>query len=141
MSEAISASDFVHLPADMWDAIVAHARQEYPRECCGIISGRDGRLEKLHSLRNIAEGNRFYEIDPAQLMHLEFEELEQAGTEIVAIYHSHPESQAYPSATDLDLAFWPEAVYLICTLENKAEPAIRGFRMREGVVTEVQLLQ
>lgn len=124
----------------MWAAIVGHARQEYPRECCGIISGHEGRLEKLYELRNIAEGNVFYEIDPAQLMHLEFEELEQSGSEIVAIYHSHPESQAYPSASDLDLAFWPEAVYLICSLENKAEPGIRGFRMREGGISEVQLL-
>lgn len=141
MSDAPTAIDSVHLPAEMWDAIVAHARQEHPRECCGIISGRDGRLEKLHSLRNIADGNRFYEIDPAQLMQLEFGELEQTEAEIVAIYHSHPESQAYPSATDLELAYWPEAVYLICSLENKAEPGIRGFRMRDGVISEVQLQQ
>lgn len=141
MSDSQPDRDVVHLPAEMWDAIVAHARQEYPRECCGIVSGHDGRLENLHVLRNIAEGNVFYEIDPEQLMQLEFGELEQTGAEIVAIYHSHPESQAYPSATDLELAYWPEAVYLICSLENKSEPGIRGFRMRDGVISEVQLLQ
>lgn len=141
MSAPQQQSDTVHLPAEMWAAIVAHARQEYPRECCGIISGHKGRLEKLHALRNIAEGNLFYEIDPAQLMQLEFGELEQTETEIVAIYHSHPESQAYPSATDLELAYWPEAVYLICSLEHKNDPAIRGFRMRDSVISEVQLLQ
>jgi proteasome lid subunit RPN8/RPN11 len=141
MSCAKPESESLHLPAEMWDAIVAHARQEYPRECCGIISGHHGRLESLHALRNIAEGNVFYEIDPQQLMQLEFGALEQTGAEIVAIYHSHPESQAYPSATDLELAYWPEAVYLICSLENQAEPGIRGFRMRDGVISEVQLLQ
>jgi proteasome lid subunit RPN8/RPN11 len=141
MSSVETKSESMHLPGEMWDAIVAHARQEYPRECCGIISGHDGRLDKVHALRNIAAGNVFYEIDPEQLMHLEFGELEQSGAEIVAIYHSHPESQAYPSATDLNLAYWPEAVYLICSLENKSEPGIRGFRMCDGVISEVRLLQ
>lgn len=141
MTESSSEGDPILLPAEMWEAIVTHARQEYPRECCGIITGHEGRLETLHALRNIAEGNVFYEIDPEQLMHLEFGELEQSGADIVAIYHSHPESQAYPSATDLDLAFWPEAVYLICSLEHKNDPRIRGFRMRDGAISEVQIRQ
>lgn len=123
----------------MHDAIVAHARQEWPRECCGVITGHAGKAEHVRSLRNIAEGNRFYEIDPVQLMELEFQILPADDSEIVSIYHSHPVSVAYPSRTDLEYAFWPEAVYLICSLEDQDHPYIRGFRLRDGTVTEVLL--
>lgn len=127
------------LPAEMWTAIVAHAREDAPRECCGIIAGAGGAPQRLYRTRNIAEGNRLYEIDPQELIDLEFRELPRLGAEIVAIYHSHPESPAYPSATDVELAFWPEAVYLICSLENPSQPTIRGFRIRDGAIAEVAL--
>jgi proteasome lid subunit RPN8/RPN11 len=119
--------------------IVAHARDESPRECCGIIAGRNGAPEKLYRTRNVAAGNRLYEIDPAELIALEFRELPAQGTEIVAIYHSHPASPAYPSQTDLDLAFWPEVVYLICSLAEPDAPVVRGFHLRDGHITEVAL--
>jgi proteasome lid subunit RPN8/RPN11 len=134
-----AATDIFALPREMHAAIVAHARREQPRECCGIIAGRDGRPVRLYEARNVAEGNRLYEIDPAQLIELEFHELPQQGTEIVAIYHSHPESPARPSATDIELAFWPEAVYLICSLADPTRPQLRAFRIRDGAVSEVGL--
>lgn len=127
------------LPSQMRSEIVAHALRESPRECCGVIIGRTGQAERLLPMRNVAEGNRLYEIDPAQLIELEFQILPRDDSEIVAIYHSHPESPAYPSRTDVDLAFWPEAVYLICSLESAKQPVIRGFRLRDGTIQEVVL--
>jgi proteasome lid subunit RPN8/RPN11 len=127
------------LPEEMRKAIVEHAIREAPRECCGVISGRDGVPLKLHETRNVAEGNRFYEIDPAQLIDLEFRELPEHGTEIIAIYHSHPASPAYPSATDVDLAFWPGALFLICSLADRGQPHVRGFRIRDGSIAEVAI--
>jgi proteasome lid subunit RPN8/RPN11 len=136
-----STTDFqFQLEPSMRDSIVAHARAEVPRECCGVIVGRSGRPERLLPLRNVAEGNKFYEIDPAQLIELEFHELPKDDSEIVAIYHSHPVSPAYPSRTDVELAFWPEVVYLICSLEFPADPVVRGFRIRDGEIAEVALL-
>ncbi|MCC7025000.1 MAG: M67 family metallopeptidase [Thermomicrobiales bacterium] len=120
-------------------AIIAHARREAPRECCGIIAGRDGAPVRVYPTTNIAEGNRFYEIDPKELADLEFRELPNENAEIVAIYHSHPASPAYPSRTDVELAFWPEAVYLICSLEDPDKPYIRGFTIRDGQIAEVTL--
>jgi proteasome lid subunit RPN8/RPN11 len=120
--------------------IIAHARAEAPRECCGVIAGSEGRPVRLYRARNIAEGNQLYEIDPRQLIDLEFHELPSQGTEIIAIYHSHPESAPRPSATDIALAFWTDAVYVICSLENEKEPEIRGWRIRDGDVAEVALL-
>ena len=120
-------------------AIIDHAMREAPRECCGIIAGRNGVPMQLYETRNVAAGNQLYEIDPAQLIDLEFRELPAQETEIVAIYHSHPVSQAFPSATDVELAFWPDAVFLICSLADPAQPEIRGFLIRDGAIDEVML--
>jgi [CysO sulfur-carrier protein]-S-L-cysteine hydrolase len=128
-----------HLPEPMRAAIVDHAIRDAPRECCGIIAGRNGVPMRLYETRNVAAGNRLYEIDPAQLIDLEFRELPAQDAEIVAIYHSHPESPAYPSPTDVALAFWPDAVFLICSLANRDRPEIRGFRIRDGAIHEVAL--
>ena len=127
------------LPEQMRAAIVEHAVRDAPRECCGIIAGRDGVPMQLYETRNVASGNRLYEIDPAQLIDLEFRELPAHDAEIVAIYHSHPESPAFPSATDVELAFWPDAVFLICSLADRDRPEIRGFRIRDGAIDEVTL--
>jgi proteasome lid subunit RPN8/RPN11 len=127
------------LPEEMRRAIVEHALRDSPRECCGVITGHNGQPERLLTMRNVAEGNRFYEIDPTQLIELEFDLLPHDDSEIVAIYHSHPESPAYPSRTDVDLAFWPEAVYLICSLELSEQPVVRGFLIRDGTIAEVAL--
>jgi proteasome lid subunit RPN8/RPN11 len=136
--EVQNADDF-RLPREMIDSIVAHAMREAPRECCGIVAGRSGVPVQVHETRNVAEGNRLYEIDPQQLIDLEFRLLPEQGSEIIAIYHSHPVSPAYPSATDIELAFWPDAVYLICSLADRERPEVRGFRMRDGAVSEVKL--
>lgn len=123
----------------MREAIVDHARRDAPRECCGIIAGRDGLPVRLYPTRNIAEGNALYEIDPAELIELEFHTMPEKKTELVAIYHSHPVSPAFPSATDIALAFWPDAIYVICSLADPEQPVVRGFRIRDGDVTEVDL--
>lgn len=135
----MSAPEEFQLPHEMRAAIIEHAIRDAPRECCGVIAGRDGVLIQVYETPNVAEGNRLYEIDPARLIELEFRELPEQGSEIVAIYHSHPESPAYPSATDVELAFWPEAVYLICSLADRDRPNVRGFRIREESVHEVTL--
>jgi proteasome lid subunit RPN8/RPN11 len=128
------------LNPEMRKSIEEHAKADAPRECCGVIVGHSGRPERFLPLRNVAEGNRFYEIDPAQLIELEFHELPKDDSEIVAIYHSHPESPAYPSRTDVELAYWPDVVYLICSLELAENPIIRGFHIREGTIAEVTLV-
>ena len=113
----------------MRDAIVAHARREGAARVLRGDRGQGGSPVRLYPTRNVAEGNRLYEIDPAQLIDLELRELPEQRTEIIAIYHSHPSPPAYPSATELALAFWPDAVYIICSLEHPEEPVLRGFRL------------
>jgi proteasome lid subunit RPN8/RPN11 len=65
-----------------------------------------------------------------------FNELEEAGLELVGIYHSHTHSDAYPSPTDLRLAFYPDAHYLLVSLEDRSEPVLRGFTIQDGEIEE-----
>lgn len=128
------------LPRSMSSAIVDHARQESPRECCGLLAGRDGRPTQLFQLTNLAPGNTLYEIDPHQIYELEFRQFPKLGLDVVAIYHSHPATEAYPSPTDRALAFWPEALYLICSLAKPNSPVIRAFQLRDDGVTEARVV-
>ncbi len=114
------------LPRALAEEIVAHAREGHPEEVCGILRGRDGRAIALYRARNIAEDRlENYTVDPQTLLR-QFE-FEEQGDSLVAIYHSHPVSEAYPSATDAWNAHYPESVYLICSLVQPESPVLRGF--------------
>ncbi len=114
------------LPRALAEEIVAHAREGHPEEVCGILRGRDGRAVALYRARNIAEDRlENYTVDPQTLLR-QFE-FEEQGDSLVAIYHSHPVSEAFPSATDAWNAHYPESVYLICSLEQPERPVLRGF--------------
>ncbi|MDE0078005.1 MAG: M67 family metallopeptidase [Caldilineaceae bacterium] len=118
----------VHLARTVYDGIIDHAREGKPEEICGILRGREGRATQLYRARNLAEDRiDNYDVDPQTLLR-QFE-FEEAGDEMVAIYHSHPVSVAYPSATDAWNAHYPETYYLICSLEFDDAPVIRAFRM------------
>jgi proteasome lid subunit RPN8/RPN11 len=127
------------LPAAMRDEIVEHARAEAPRECCGIIAIQDGELVELYRMRNIYEGVDFYEVDPMDLYRL-YNAFEETGRDVGVIYHSHPVSPPYPSARDIEHAGWIDPVYVICSLQNPAQPELRAFRILDGAVTELQII-
>ncbi len=110
------------------DALVAHARAEFPNECCGLIAGRDGTATRVLPATN-AEGTPFmYVMDPREQMQL-MDDIETADEDLVAIYHSHTRSAAYPSRTDVELAFFPEPLYVIVSLQQPDQPVIRAFRL------------
>lgn len=118
----------VLLPAAAESLIIAHARQGKPEEICGILRGKG--LQAYEALRgkNIAsERIENYEVDPQTLLR-QFD-FEDQGEEMMGIYHSHPVSVAYPSATDAWNAHYPESIYFICSLEFDNAPIIRAFRM------------
>lgn len=118
----------VKLPAAVHDLIVAHARDGKPEEICGVLRGRGLEAFEAVAGRNIAaERIENYEVDPQTLL-LQFA-FEDGGDEMMGIYHSHPVSVAYPSATDAWNAYYPECIYFICSLEYDAAPVVRAFRM------------
>ncbi len=118
--------------------IYEHCQDEYPNEACGILAGHQGTVEKIYSMENAEPSPAFYIMEPQEQFRV-MKEMRYAGLELVGIYHSHTGSQAYPSATDVSLAYYPEAVYLIVTLLDRKLPLARGFSIVEGKITEVRV--
>jgi proteasome lid subunit RPN8/RPN11 len=127
----------MRIARSMLDRIVAQARDEAPNECCGIVGTRDGRAVTLYPLRNAAASPLRYEIDPKEQLQV-FEAIDDAGLEIGAIYHSHTRSAPEPSQTDINLAFYPDAVYVIVGVAGE-EDDVRAWRIVDGKVSEASL--
>lgn len=116
------------LPRAIYDEIIAHAQEGKPEEICGILRGRGTEAFELFRAKNIAaERVENYDVDPQTLMK-QFE-FEDAGDEMMGIYHSHPVSVAWPSATDAWNAHYPDTYYFICSTEYDDAPILRAFRM------------
>jgi proteasome lid subunit RPN8/RPN11 len=124
----------------MVDDIVAHAREEWPKECCGVVAAENGRATQVYRAANAAkQPNLGYLIEGIDLYRI-WSDIEDRGWVLEAIYHSHPKSPAVPSQTDINLADqWPDALYLIVSLEDPENPELRGFRIVEGKVDEAEL--
>jgi proteasome lid subunit RPN8/RPN11 len=117
-----------------WDALVDHAWSDYPYEVCGLLGVRTDGTTVHFPIDNAERSMTYYVMDAKQLLRA-MREIEDEEWELV-IYHSHPHTQAYPSATDIRLAAYPDATYLIVTLQDRDRPDIRGFSIVDGVVTE-----
>lgn len=132
----------VKLPKDFADAIVEQARSEHPNEACGLLAGRfaDGDIDVTHHfpMTNAERSPVIYRMEPAEQLRV-FNEIDREGLDLVGIYHSHTRSPAYPSSTDVSLAYYPDAAYLIVSLADVENPELRGFSIRDGKVTEVSL--
>jgi [CysO sulfur-carrier protein]-S-L-cysteine hydrolase len=127
----------MRIARSMVDQIVAQARDEAPNECCGIIGTRDGRAVKVYPVRNAAASPLRYEIDPRDQLRV-FEALDDAALEVGAIYHSHTRSAPEPSQTDINLAFYPDAVYVIVGVAGE-EDDVRAWHITDGQVSEAPL--
>ncbi len=130
-------------------ALVAHVRAEYPNEACGLVAGtapaaNGGVATRWHAARNRAASPLRYELHPDDLVRAVLA-MDDAGEEIWAIVHSHVRSPARPSPTDVGLAFYPEALYVVVSLSpSEADPAtgaesVRAWRIVDGQVFEVTL--
>jgi [CysO sulfur-carrier protein]-S-L-cysteine hydrolase len=116
------------LPREIFNGIVTHSLEGQPEEICGILRGRDCEAYELVRGRNVApDPVNDYVLDPQTLL-LQFG-FEETGDEMVGIYHSHPVSDAYPSASDAWNAHYPDSNYLICSLEQQDAPVLRAFRL------------
>jgi proteasome lid subunit RPN8/RPN11 len=128
----------MRIPTSIYEEMLEHARDEAPNECCGILGGKDGEASTLYRATNAEHSPLRYTLDPNDLYRITFREIPENDEEMVAIYHSHTGSPAYPSQTDINLATYPDTVYLILSLVDGEEP-LRGFRIDDGEVSEVEL--
>ena len=129
----------MRISREMLDEIAAHAREEAPNECCGMIGARDGEATSLYRARNAEASPLRYVVHPQDQFRI-MERMDELGEELGAIYHSHTKSPAYPSQTDINLAEgWPEPLYVICSIADAGAPDVRAFEIRGGGVEEVAL--
>jgi [CysO sulfur-carrier protein]-S-L-cysteine hydrolase len=120
------------------DEMVDQARLEAPNECCGLLAGKNERVTQLYRTANTLHSPVRYNVDPLELIRV-YQELGKRGWDLLGIYHSHPHSEAYPSAVDLRYAFFPRSHYFIVGLINPAQPQVRVFRITGGKIEEEEL--
>lgn len=125
------------LPRALHAEIIAHARAGAPEEVCGLVAGRGSLATGLVRARNVAPSRLIDYIVDDQTLLQQFA-FEARGEEMVAIYHSHPASPAFPSATDALRAYYPDAAYIICSLEQPRRPVLRAFHLRQAEPTPVE---
>jgi [CysO sulfur-carrier protein]-S-L-cysteine hydrolase len=127
----------MRISPQLYEEIVAHAQADAPNECCGMIASRDGDAVKVYRAANAAASPLRYEIDGAEQFRIQME-IDDADLDLGAIYHSHTRSAPYPSQTDINLAFYPEALYVIVGLAG-AQPEVRAYEIHDGKVTDAEL--
>lgn len=125
----------VYLQAKYVNEMFNHASQDDPNECCGILAGEAGEVKKLYRMTNPEASPYRYRMDSKELLNV-YNDIDDQGWEILAIYHSHTHSEAYPSATDIRLATWPDSLYLLISLLDKQNPILRAFHIQNGEVSE-----
>lgn len=136
-------TDGLAIPRALADEMLAHALRELPNEACGLLGGNleNGHATSFHPARNAEASPLRYNVHPDDLVRIVFG-IEDAGEDLVAIFHSHTASPAVPSATDRRTAQYPEAFYVLATLVDRdadAPTALRAWRIRDGVSSEVAL--
>ncbi len=128
----------MRISQELFDEIVAHALQDAPNECCGVLGTRDGDAVKLYRATNIHASPLRYQIDDRELLGI-YNDAEDSGLDMGLIYHSHTRSEPYPSQTDVNLATgWPDALYVIVGTATP-EPVVRGYWIRDGQVSDAEL--
>jgi proteasome lid subunit RPN8/RPN11 len=134
----MSLASGLQIPRRLYDEILAQAAAELPNECCGLLAGGGGRVTHRYPLTNALASPVRYESDPRALF-AAFKDMRQEGTELLAIYHSHPTSDPVPSRTDLERNFYgSDVVHVIISLKG-AVPAARAWHLeadgyREAIV-------
>ena len=115
-----------------------HGLREFPNEACGLLAGRGGSPVRFFAMKNLDASPVSYRLDPKEQLHV-FDEMDDEGLDLLGIFHTHTHSDAYPSETDMKLAFYPDASYLVMSLSDREHPVLRGFKIVEGEITEVGL--
>ena len=151
----------IYLKTRQLQKIIQHCQDEYPKEACGILAGepgqqisrtgsddgcelvgtqeQDGKVSKGYKMVNTSETpDVCYFIDPTEQFRV-FKEMRRSATEMIGIYHSHSTSPAYPSQRDCEMAFYPEAAYVIISLQDFDNPVVRAFKIMEGQIEEVEI--
>jgi proteasome lid subunit RPN8/RPN11 len=132
----------VLIARSLLDELIAHARDDAPNECCGLLAvdpGSPPRAARVHRTVNTAASPLRFEVDGKELLHA-IDEIESAGRELGAIYHSHTRTAPYPSQTDINFAAnWPGVEWIIVGIATGREPEVRSYLIDGADVQEVPI--
>jgi len=120
-------------------ALEEHARRDHPAECCGLLSGKNGLITNIYPVRNDAERPETRYFATPEELFAAMRQIREAGQSLIGVYHSHPRTPAYPSASDVEMAFYPEAFYFIISLEPTVE--LRAFKIGDSKIEDVEIVR
>jgi [CysO sulfur-carrier protein]-S-L-cysteine hydrolase len=139
VGESLPSATTMRISQQLVDEMVAHAREDLPTECCGMVGGRDGEATEAIRVVNAAATPLRYEMDPQGQFNA-LKKIEDGGNELLAIYHSHTKSAAYPSQTDVNQAIaWPDQIYVIVSLADADAPDVKAYLLKDLRIADVTL--
>jgi len=127
----------IQIPQYIIKALIEQAQNELPNEACGLLAGKEWKVEKRYAMTNIDHSPEHFSFSPAE----QFQVLRLSrvdGLNILANYHSHPATPARPSEEDIRLAYDPDILYLIISLSGTL-PVVKAFRIQHGQSQEVEI--
>jgi len=128
------------LTREQLELVIAQAKRDAPNETWGMIGGKDNRAQKIFPMKNVSPTPvTRYVADPPELLKTVRAIEDEHGWDILAIYHTHPATEPYPSATDIAEAHYPDSIYIIISLKNPKQAKMRGYRIVEGKVAEITI--
>lgn len=126
------------IPNDIVRQMVEQARDEAPVEACGILAGREGRVDRLYPMANADRSTDHFTMEPAEQFAV-VKDIRSRGLMMLAIYHSHPETPARPSDEDIRLALTPGVTHVILSLADRSGPVVQGYTIVDGQVDRVNV--
>ena len=124
----------LRIPHTLYEELIAHCRSRYPKEACGLLAGKDGRVTQVYPMTNVEDSPIGYSMDPREQFTIE-KQMRQHGQTLLAIFHSHTASAAYPSSVDVRLAISPEISYVLVSLKDQAHPDVKSYRIDGQTIT------
>jgi proteasome lid subunit RPN8/RPN11 len=129
----------VRIARELYEEMVAHAREEAPNECCGMVGSTNGRAVAVYRAVNAEASPLRFRIDPVEQLELH-NKIDDAGLELGAIYHSHTRTEPRPSQTDINFAkLWPGVLWIIVGLEG-GQVEVQTWRIEDGHVSGAELV-
>src|SRR5205807_7560781 len=129
----------MRIPRALYEEMIEHALEEAPNECVGLLATRDGTAERIYRATNAAASPLRFEIEGSEQIRYHHD-IEDAGLDLGAIYHSHTRTEPRPSQTDISFAHgWPGVLWIIVGL-GEDEPEVRTWEISDGAVSEAELI-
>ena len=131
-------SDKLCIPKGIFEEMLSHCKEAHPNEACGILAGKGNEVSKIFKMTNIENSPVSYFMDSKEQFKV-MKDIRENNLAMLAIFHLHPSSPAYPSEKDKNLAFYEDCIYVIVSLAER-EPIAKGFSIHEGAIKEISII-